>query len=156
MCGIVGYLGSENATPFLLGGLTNLEYRGYDSAGIAIYDGGKMVVEKTVGRVGNLKEKIKTLAQAPKGKLGIAHTRWATHGGVTDANAHPHADCTDALYIVHNGIIENYKELKSELADSGHIFKSETDTEVLAHLIEEHYKPENKRTLFEAVRDALN
>ncbi|OGY98788.1 MAG: glutamine--fructose-6-phosphate aminotransferase [Candidatus Liptonbacteria bacterium RIFCSPHIGHO2_01_FULL_57_28] len=155
MCGIVGYLGSENATPFLLGGLTNLEYRGYDSAGIAIYDGGKMVVEKTVGRVGNLKEKIKTLAQAPKGKLGIAHTRWATHGGVTDANAHPHGDCTDALYIVHNGIIENYKELKSELADSGHIFKSETDTEVLAHLIEEHYKPENKRTLFEAVRDAL-
>lgn len=155
MCGIVGYLGRENAAPFLLTGLTNLEYRGYDSSGVAIYDGEKMVVEKTVGRVGDLKEKIVQEAKVLEGKIGIAHTRWATHGGVTDANAHPHGDCGDTVYIVHNGIVENYKELKAELLAVGHKFRSETDTEVLAHLIEEHYKPEHKSTLFEAVRAAL-
>lgn len=155
MCGIVGYLGREEATPFLLGGLTNLEYRGYDSSGIAVYDGEKMVVERAVGRVGNLKDKLTEGAKTLVGKLGIAHTRWATHGGVTEANAHPHGDCSDSLYIVHNGIVENYKELKAELSEAGHVFKSQTDTEVLAHLIEENYKPEHKRTLFQAVRAAL-
>src|ERR1044072_9429182 len=114
-----------------------------------------MVVEKTIGRVANLKDRIKARAAVPSGHIGLAHTRWATHGGVTDANAHPHGDCTDALYIVHNGIIENYKELKEHLKSGGHSFKSETATEVLAHLIEEHYKPEDGRTLFEAVREAL-
>jgi glucosamine--fructose-6-phosphate aminotransferase (isomerizing) len=129
MCGIVAYLGQEDATPFLLDGLTNLEYRGYDSAGVAIFDGKDIFVEKTTGRVSGLREKIRARGGAPRGLAGIAHTRWATHGGVTETNAHPHADCAGALYVVHNGIIENYRELKESLSKAGHVFRSETDTE---------------------------
>lgn len=137
MCGIVGYIGKNQATPFLLDGLTKLEYRGYDSAGIAVYDGQQIRVEKSVGRLAALKEKIE--GNEPQGSLGIGHTRWATHGRPSDQNAHPHADCSGEFVIVHNGIIENYLTLKEELMSKGHAFKSETDTEVVAHLLEEEY-----------------
>ena len=137
MCGIVGYVGKNQATPFLLEGLTKLEYRGYDSAGIAVFDGTKINVEKSVGRLASLKEKIS--GHEPQGSIGIGHTRWATHGRPSDLNAHPHTDCSGDFVVVHNGIIENYLSLKEKLIKKGHIFKSETDTEVIAHLLEELY-----------------
>ena len=137
MCGIIGYIGNKKALPILLHGLNRLEYRGYDSAGVAICQNGKMTTAKSVGRINELEEKIKD--QKIEGNIGIAHTRWATHGGVSEENAHPHWGCSGELAIVHNGIIENYRELKEKyLAD--HKFDSETDTEVLAHLIEYFYK----------------
>lgn len=136
MCGIVGYIGKENALPVLMDGIKNLEYRGYDSAGFAIVgDDRKVASEKAVGKVEALVKKI--AGRKFPGKLGIIHSRWATHGGVTEANAHPHSDCSGAIWLAHNGIIENYKELKKELSEKGHEFKSETDTEIIAHLIEE-------------------
>lgn len=138
MCGIVGYIGDKSAAPFLLDGLTKLEYRGYDSAGIAVYDGNEIFIEKTVGRLDALKDKLK--GRMPKGSLGIGHTRWATHGRPSDLNAHPHTDCHGEFVIVHNGIIENYMTIKEELLDKGHKFTSETDTEVVAHLVEELYQ----------------
>lgn len=137
MCGIVGYIGKNKATPFLIEGLTKLEYRGYDSAGIAVYDGENIRVEKAVGRLSALVDKIS--GDMPKGSLGIGHTRWATHGRPSDLNAHPHSDCSGDFVVVHNGIIENYLSLKEELLAKGHIFHSETDTEVVAHLLEEIY-----------------
>ena len=137
MCGIVGYVGKNQATPFLLEGLTKLEYRGYDSAGIAVFDGTKINVEKSVGRLASLKEKIS--GHEPQGFIGIGHTRWATHGRPSDLNAHPHTDCSGDFVVVHNGIIENYLSLKEKLIKKGHIFKSETDTEVIAHLLEDLY-----------------
>ena len=137
MCGIVGYVGDGQAAPFLLEGLTRLEYRGYDSAGIAVYDGEKIRIEKSVGRLSELKKKIE--GNVPVGSTGIGHTRWATHGRPSDMNAHPHADCHGDFAVVHNGIIENYMTLKEDLIAKGHIFVSETDTEVLAHLLEEVY-----------------
>ncbi|MBO6305786.1 MAG: glutamine--fructose-6-phosphate transaminase (isomerizing) [Selenomonadaceae bacterium] len=137
MCGIVGYIGQKQATPFLIEGLTKLEYRGYDSAGIAVYDGENIRVEKSVGRLSALTDKI--AQDEPKGSLGIGHTRWATHGRPSDLNAHPHSDCTGDFVVVHNGIIENYLPLKEELIANGHIFHSETDTEVVAHLLESLY-----------------
>ncbi len=137
MCGIVGYVGEKQAADFLLDGLTKLEYRGYDSAGIAVFDGQKIDVEKTVGRLSALKDKIKD--KMPQGTIGIGHTRWATHGRPSDVNAHPHTDCTGKFVIVHNGIIENFMPLKEELIAKGHKFVSETDTEVVAHLLEEVY-----------------
>ncbi len=137
MCGIVGYIGNEEATEFLLEGLTKLEYRGYDSSGIAVFDGKKIVVEKTVGRLDALRQKIGK--QLPKGKIGIGHTRWATHGRPCDANSHPHLSQDGNFVVVHNGIIENYLELKEELLKKGYAFQSETDTEVVAQLMEEHY-----------------
>lgn len=133
MCGIVGYIGHKNATPILLAGLSALEYRGYDSAGIAITDGSKLYVEKSVGRVVALAQKLGQ--KALHGTCGISHTRWATHGGVTEANAHPHVSEDGEVAIVHNGVIENYASLKKELVNQGYTFASETDTEVLAHLI---------------------
>ncbi len=149
MCGIVGYVGAKQAAPFLIEGLTRLEYRGYDSAGIAVFDGEKINVEKTVGRLASLKEKIEGCV--PQGLLGIGHTRWATHGRPSDRNSHPHTDCSGDFVVVHNGIIENYLSLKEALIKKGHEFKSETDTEVLAHLLEELYKGD-----FEAaVREVL-
>jgi len=137
MCGIVGYVGDRQAAEFLLDGLSKLEYRGYDSAGIAVYEGGEIRIEKSVGRLAALREQIK--GRVPVGTLGIGHTRWATHGRPSDVNAHPHADCHKNFAIVHNGIIENYLSLKEELIAKGHEFKSETDTEVVVHLLEEVY-----------------
>ena len=137
MCGIVGYVGDKQAANFLLEGLSKLEYRGYDSAGIAVYDGNHIRVEKSVGRLSALRDKIKD--DMPKGTMGIGHTRWATHGRPSDRNAHPHTDCTGDFVVVHNGIIENYLALKEELIEKGHVFKSETDTEVVAHLCADMY-----------------
>lgn len=135
MCGIVGYVGNGDASNFLIDGLRRLEYRGYDSAGIAVYENGEIKIEKKKGRLANLEEALK---DAPlHGNIGIGHTRWATHGQPSDHNAHPHGDCHNHFVIVHNGIIENYMNLKKELVAKGHVFKSETDTEVVAHLLEE-------------------
>lgn len=138
MCGIVGYIGPKQATSFLIEGLSKLEYRGYDSAGIAVYDGNKIDVEKSVGRLSMLQKKIEH--QQPEGHIGIGHTRWATHGRPSDVNSHPHTDCTGKFVVVHNGIIENYLELKEKLIAKGHTFTSETDTEVVAHLLEDVYE----------------
>jgi glutamine---fructose-6-phosphate transaminase (isomerizing) len=150
MCGIVGYVGPRDAAPILLEGLRRLEYRGYDSAGIAVLtDGGEVFIEKKAGKLSNLTEHLN--GGAPAGHPGIAHTRWATHGRPTDLNAHPHRDCSGRLALIHNGIIENYREIRDRLMASGHTFVSETDTEVLAHLIEERYDGD----LVKAVRDAL-
>ena len=137
MCGIVGYVGNGQAAPFLIEGLTKLEYRGYDSAGIAVFDGEKINVEKSVGRLSALEKKIED--NVPQGVIGIGHTRWATHGRPSDRNSHPHTDCTGDFVVVHNGIIENYLHLKEDLIKKGHKFTSETDTEVVAHLVEELY-----------------
>jgi len=137
MCGIVGYLGKKAALPILIQGLRRLEYRGYDSAGVAVMNG-EIVRMRAVGKIDSLADKLKDTKI--EGTVGIAHTRWATHGGVTESNAHPHFACDGKLVIAHNGIIENYRELKEKLISLGHTFKSETDTEVLAHLIEVNYK----------------
>ncbi|MDP3999703.1 MAG: glutamine--fructose-6-phosphate transaminase (isomerizing) [bacterium] len=157
MCGIVGYIGKQKAAPILLDGIKSLEYRGYDSAGISVINnqGGvaEAQVEKAVGKVINLENKIKS--RELLGGLGIIHTRWATHGGATEANAHPHSDCAGNIWLVHNGIIENYKELKNELISAGHQFKSETDTEVVAHLIEEQVKSLKSKVQSYALEDAV-
>ena len=150
MCGIVGYIGGRRAVDFLLEGLTKLEYRGYDSAGVAVSDGGNIFIEKAVGRLSSLKEKLKN--NLPAGTVGIGHTRWATHGRPSDVNAHPHTDCRGNFVIVHNGIIENYLPLKESLISRGHKFISETDTEIVAHLVEEVYRGD----FVEAVRETLN
>lgn len=133
MCGIVGYIGKKQAVPFLLEGLRRLEYRGYDSSGVAILGNEGLTVRKRVGRIANLAELI--AAEPAPGVAGVSHTRWATHGGVTDANAHPHTDQSGKLALVHNGVIENYASLREQLSRDGHTFLSQTDTEVLAHLI---------------------
>jgi len=148
MCGIMGYIGSSNAVPVIIDGLSKLEYRGYDSAGIAIFKDGKLNITKKKGR---LVEMVEALGEYPTASLGIGHTRWATHGVPSDANAHPHADCSGRIALVHNGIIENYASLRKELMLEGHDFISETDTEVMTHLIEKYYQG----SLEEAVRKAL-
>ncbi|MEO6578038.1 MAG: glutamine--fructose-6-phosphate transaminase (isomerizing) [Candidatus Limnocylindria bacterium] len=151
MCGIVGYVGPRDAAPILLDGLRRLEYRGYDSAGIALLtESGEVFIEKKAGKLTNLTDHLN--GDAPAGHPGIGHTRWATHGRPNDTNAHPHVDCTGKLALIHNGIIENYLEIKQQLEADGHAFSSETDTEVLAHLIESKYSGD----LVEAVRHALN
>ena len=151
MCGIVGYVGPRDAAPILLEGLRRLEYRGYDSAGIAVMtEAGDVFVEKKAGKLTNLTDHLN--GDTPAGHPGIGHTRWATHGRPNDTNAHPHTDCTGHLALIHNGIIENYAEIKGRLVAEGHRFTSETDTEVLAHLIETKYAGD----LVEAVRAALN
>lgn len=147
MCGIIAYIGGKEATPILINGLRRLEYRGYDSAGFVVLNGSANRV-RSVGKIDNLAQKIDE--NNIKGSIGIAHTRWATHGGVTEANAHPHADCEGNIFVVHNGIIENYRELKNEL--NSHKFSSETDTEILAHLIEKNYSGD----LLQAVLTALS
>lgn len=138
MCGIVGYIGKQKATPILIEGLKRLEYRGYDSAGLAVVNGGKIFESKAVGKVAELENKIN--GRDIFGNVGIAHTRWATHGAPSDKNSHPHSDCAKNIYLVHNGIIENYKELKDKLTKKGHKFTSETDSEIIAHIIEEFNK----------------
>ena len=153
MCGIVGYLGPKQAYPILIDGLTRLEYRGYDSAGIAtLEEGGKLRVEKKEGKVANLEAHV--AEDIPKGTVGIGHTRWATHGPPSDRNAHPHAGSKSRIAVIHNGIIENYESLKELLSDRGHTLVSDTDTEVLAHFIEE-VMTSTGLDLPEAVRIAL-
>ena len=138
MCGIVGYIGDEQAAPILLDGLTKLEYRGYDSAGIAVLNNGKIQMEKVSGRLQRLKDVTENGAALP-GTIGIGHTRWATHGSPSDTNAHPHFNKDQSIIVVHNGIIENYSKIKQMLIRKGYEFVSETDTEVLAHLLDYYY-----------------
>ncbi len=139
MCGIVGYIGKQQAAPILLDGLSKLEYRGYDSAGIAVYDGQKIRVQKSIGRLKVLDEQTHGGDTMP-GTVGIGHTRWATHGAPSDANAHPHYNTDETIAVVHNGIIENYLKLKKKLTSKGYQFRSETDTEVVAMLLDYYYK----------------
>ncbi|HEY0241779.1 MAG TPA: hypothetical protein VGC52_03845 [Gemmatimonadaceae bacterium] len=149
MCGIVGYIGDRGATQLLLDGLKRLEYRGYDSAGVAILNGHGVETRKAAGKISRLEA---ALASAPiSGNLGIAHTRWATHGPPTECNAHPQMDCKANIAVVHNGIIENSTTLKAQLVERGHKFVSETDTEVLAHLIEEAFDGSLEDAVIEAL-----
>ena len=151
MCGIVGYVGEKNAVSIIVDGLKKLEYRGYDSAGVAILQDGALQVRRAAGKMTNLET---TLRDRPvAGSLGIGHTRWATHGRPSEENAHPHTDCGGSLVVVHNGMLENYLELKERLQADGHVFNSETDTEVLAHLFEHHLKATG--CLDDAVRRGL-
>src|ERR1700704_2768850 len=159
MCGIVGYVGRQQAAPIILEGLRRLEYRGYDSAGICILDRSKLPTRKKKGK---LDEGLAKLVQSNPvhGTIGIGHTRWATHGPPTDENSHPHLDQTGRIAVVHNGVIENYDRLKERLVKDGHTFRSGTDTEVLAHLIGEHYERRRAQNsepapLAQAVCDAL-
>ena len=149
MCGIVGYIGPRDAAEVLVEGLSRLEYRGYDSAGVVILQDGKAVIRRTVGKLAALRESLE--AEPIRGHLGIGHTRWATHGRPSEPNAHPQQDCKGEISVVHNGIVENYRALRSELTARGHTFRSETDTEVIAHLIEEAYEGD----IVQAVRKAV-
>src|SRR5678809_108615 len=151
MCGIVGYVGKKRVVPVIIEGLKKLEYRGYDSAGIAVAGNGEgLQIRRAEGKLRNLEEVIR--AKPMDGTYGIGHTRWATHGRPTEENAHPHRDCTGRIVVVHNGIIENYLELKKELQSQGHEFKTETDTEIVAHLVEREMHGDG---LEDAVRRAL-
>ncbi len=152
MCGIVGYIGEKKAVPILLEGLKRLEYRGYDSAGLAVIDQGRMVIHRAVGKIKELENQV--WGTSLTGTIGLGHTRWATHGRPTEENAHPHTDCSGDLVVIHNGIIENYLALKEKLLAEGHLFRSETDTEVIAHLIEKYLRDD--RDIEVAVRRALN
>ncbi len=150
MCGIVGYVGQRKAVPIILEGLKRLEYRGYDSAGLAVYcDDQSLGVRRASGKLRNLEEAVRL--DPVDGTFGVGHTRWATHGRPTEENAHPHRDCTGDIVVVHNGIVENYLELKDRLTKEGHVFKTETDTEVIAHLVEKY----GDRPLEESVRAAV-
>lgn len=145
MCSIIGYKGKQSAAPILIDSLKKMEYRGYDSVGVAMINEGGMLVRKGTGKVLEVNKNLNISGMS--GMIGIGHTRWATHGGVTDSNAHPHSACSKDIAVVHNGIIENYKELKKELAEAGHVFTSETDSEVIAHLLEVN--------LAKGIKDAL-
>ncbi|MDO8589187.1 MAG: glutamine--fructose-6-phosphate transaminase (isomerizing) [Armatimonadota bacterium] len=149
MCGIVGYIGTKSACPILVEGLKRLEYRGYDSAGVAILNGGRIEIHKAAGKLRALEALLESCA--PEGLIGLGHTRWATHGRPSDENAHPHSDCSGRITVVHNGIIENYLALKEQLIAAGHEFSSETDTEVIAHLVEQSCNGD----LVSAVRQAV-
>jgi len=150
MCGIAGYIGKNKASKFLLEALKRLEYRGYDSAGIVVLNKNIPKCLKSVGKINALEKKMKN--ENLDGFLGISHTRWATHGSPSEDNAHPHSDCRGNIWLVHNGIIENYKTLKKNLIEEGHSFKSETDTEVIAHLIESHFKGSLEKAVFSALK----
>jgi glucosamine--fructose-6-phosphate aminotransferase (isomerizing) len=152
MCGIVGYVGPRRAEEILLAGLSRLEYRGYDSAGVAVLTPQGLALIRQVGKLENLRRAV--LEASPTGNLGIGHTRWATHGLPTEENAHPHLDCTGKIAIVHNGIIENHRELRERLAQRGHVFRSQTDTETLVHLVEEYYAGDLAEAVRKAVLDA--
>src|SRR5471030_392348 len=150
MCGIVGYIGTHKAVPIILEGLKRLEYRGYDSAGLAVYcANGQLAIRRVQGKLRNLEEAIRM--NPVDGSFGIGHTRWATHGRPTEENAHPHRDCRGDIVVVHNGIVENYLALKAMLLAEGHGFKTETDTEVIAHMVEKYFNG----NLEEAVRAAV-
>jgi glucosamine--fructose-6-phosphate aminotransferase (isomerizing) len=151
MCGIVGYVGKKQAAPILLDGLSKLEYRGYDSAGMAVYDGEKIVINKSTGRLKVLSELTHDGANMP-GHIGIGHTRWATHGEPSDSNAHPHFNEDQSIAVVHNGIIENYLKLRSMLTDRGYTFRSQTDSEVVAHLLDYYFKKYDKDPLTAVVK----
>src|ERR1700726_4852148 len=158
MCGIVGYVGKKRVVPVIIDGLRRLEYRGYDSAGIAVCGNGEgLQISRAEGKLRNLEEVIRL--HPLNGTFGIGHTRWATHGRPTEENAHPHRDCTGRIVVVHNGIVENYLDLKRELTAKGHKFVTETDTEIIAHLLEQVQKDAEaagKRILLEdAVRRAV-
>src|SRR3954452_9542120 len=150
MCGIVGYIGTHRAVPIILEGLKRLEYRGYDSAGLAVYcDDEQLAIRRAQGKLRHLQENIR---MSPlDGAYGIGHTRWATHGRPTEENAHPHRDCKGDIVVVHNGIVENYLALKRQLQVEGHKFVTETDTEIVAHLVEKHFAG----NLEEAVRKTV-
>lgn len=150
MCGIIGYIGSKSIVPVLIEGLKKLEYRGYDSAGIAVGEKGKLHIRRVKGKISLLEENLKS--SPVDGSYGVGHTRWATHGRPSEENAHPHQDCTGSLVVVHNGIIENYLTLKKTLKEEGHTFQTETDTEVIAHLIEKYFQG----SLEDAALKALN
>jgi glucosamine--fructose-6-phosphate aminotransferase (isomerizing) len=151
MCGIVGYIGQRNASEIIVDGLRRLEYRGYDSAGLVVLEGGSLAIRRRPGKIADLAALLKS--QPTAGRIGLGHTRWATHGAPSEANAHPHLDCGASLAVVHNGIIENYLALKEQLVAEGHMFRSQTDTEVIAHLIEAHLA--KRENLLEAVRKTL-
>jgi glucosamine--fructose-6-phosphate aminotransferase (isomerizing) len=153
MCGIVGYIGSKKVSSVILEGLRRLEYRGYDSAGIAVINGSEIKIVRSAGKLRELEESLRLTTL--DGSFGIGHTRWATHGRPTEENAHPHRDCSGTMVVVHNGIIENYKDLKRELQTQGHQFKTETDTEVIAHLVEEIRKRDPGLAFEEGVRQAV-
>src|SRR5687767_960654 len=150
MCGIVGYIGHKPLLPVLIEGLRRLEYRGYDSAGVAVVRDGQVQIRRSAGKLSRLEDALD--AQPIDGEFGIGHTRWATHGRPSEENAHPHRDCTGRIVVVHNGIIENYLELKHQLQKEGHKFVTETDTEIVAHLVEREMKEDG---LENAVRRAL-
>ncbi|MBN2382351.1 glutamine--fructose-6-phosphate transaminase (isomerizing) [bacterium] len=153
MCGIVGYIGFQNAAEVILEGLRRLEYRGYDSAGIAIAGRDSIQVVRSVGKLQNLSAK---LQECPlMGNMGIGHTRWATHGEPSERNAHPHLDCTRQIVVIHNGIVENYRALKQELINQGHVFQSETDSEVIVHLLEEMWRGQSEQDLISVTAQAL-
>src|SRR5512146_3239379 len=151
MCGIVGYIGEQNATPIILNGLKRLEYRGYDSAGIAVLQNSHIELRKDAGKLDKLVEMV--YRQPIEGKVGIGHTRWATHGEPSARNAHPHPSSSGEFVVVHNGIVENFLELREELSAEGTVFNSDTDTETIVHLIDRYYSIE--KDLTEAVRKAL-
>jgi glucosamine--fructose-6-phosphate aminotransferase (isomerizing) len=152
MCGIVGYIGSRRAVPIILEGLKRLEYRGYDSAGLAVYcDDNQLAVRRAKGKLRNLEDAVRL--NPVDGSFGIGHTRWATHGRPTEENAHPHRDCKGEVVVVHNGIVENYVTLKQELTAQGHVFKTETDTEVIAHLVEKHFEGNLENAVRAAVKE---
>ncbi len=153
MCGIVGYIGERDSVPIILDSLARLEYRGYDSAGIAVIDGaGALTGSKAEGKLQRLADRLRNGGRI-SGSVGVGHTRWATHGRPSDANAHPHMDCTGKIAVVHNGIIENYASLRARLIEGGHVFHSETDTEVLAHLIETHYDGDLEAAIRRTLRE---
>ncbi|MCG2821468.1 MAG: isomerizing glutamine--fructose-6-phosphate transaminase, partial [Candidatus Atribacteria bacterium] len=151
MCGIIGYIGSKEAVPILLDGLKKLEYRGYDSAGIAALKDNKIKIVKCKGKVAKLENLLEK--DAPKGNIGLGHTRWATHGRPNNINAHPHNGCNSEIVVVHNGIIENYTSLRERLISEGHNFISETDTEVLPHLIESNYQNDFTLAVKESIKE---
>ena len=150
MCGIVGYIGTEQAAPIILDGLSKLEYRGYDSAGIAVFDGEKIITQKAVGRL-KILENLTCGGEWLKGFSGIGHTRWATHGAPSEKNAHPHRNKTGTIAVVHNGIIENYSILKKKMQNKGYEFISDTDTEVLAHLLDYYYQGNPLETIIKVL-----
>ena len=150
MCGIVGYVGAREAVPVIIEGLRRLEYRGYDSAGVAVVQNCELHRRRSVGKLRNLEESLR--AEPMAGAFGIGHTRWATHGRPSEENAHPHQDCQGKIVVVHNGIIENYLALKTRLAGEGHTFVTQTDTEVVAHLVESLYKGDLQAAVRQAVK----
>src|SRR5437867_1056108 len=150
MCGIVGYVGPRDAVPLIIEGLHRLEYRGYDSAGIAVVNDHELLRRRSVGKLRELEQRLRD--EPIQGAYGVGHTRWATHGRPSEENAHPHQDCQGKIVVVHNGIIENYLELKGRLQQAGHRFVTQTDTEIVAHLVESHYQG----SLVEAAKKALS